>query len=58
VVSPPEEVLAAARSYADRVADLLPKDFTEEDRRLVSNSTFIAWIQCWRHQSRKENTNA
>jgi hypothetical protein len=57
-VSPPEEVIAAARSYADRVADLLPKDFTDEDRRLVSNSTFIAWIQCWRHESRKENTNA
>jgi hypothetical protein len=57
-VSPPEEVIAAARSYADRVADLLPEYLTDEDRRLVSNSTFIAWIQCWRQQSRKENSNA
>jgi hypothetical protein len=58
VANPPEEVIAAARDYADRVADLMPKDFTDEDRRLVSNSTFIAWIQCWRQQARKENSNA
>jgi hypothetical protein len=58
VANPPEEVIEQARRYADRVADLMPKDFTDEDRRLVSNSTFIAWIQCWRQQSRKENSNA
>jgi hypothetical protein len=56
-VSPPEEVIAAARSYADRVADLLPDYLTDEDRRLVSNSTFIAWIQCWR-ETHRENSNA
>jgi hypothetical protein len=56
-VSTPEEVIAQARSYADRVADLLPEYMTFEDRQLASNATFIAWIQCWR-QTHKENSNA
>jgi hypothetical protein len=56
-VNPPEEVITQARSYADRVAGLLPKHLTDEDRRLVSNATFISWIQHWR-LTNKENTNA
>jgi hypothetical protein len=56
-VNPPEEVIAQARGYADRVAGLLPKHLTDEDRRLVSNATFISWIQCWRHNA-KERAHA
>jgi hypothetical protein len=55
-VSTPEEVIDQAQRYADMVANALP-NLADEDRRLIALSTFISWIQHWRHNT-KENSNA
>jgi hypothetical protein len=52
----PHEVIDQAQRYADMVVAALP-ELTDEDRRLMALSTFIAWIQHWR-ETHKENSNA